>query len=128
MNTTEENTAKSTTLDVLDQLGELGFSNTFKLENGVLRCMESEHFFRPKDLKMCGSYRFEGVSDPDDSRVIYALEARDGTRGTVIDAFGTYACPELAQFLENVYDARLEMNIMQLVPAAKSIEIRRVES
>jgi hypothetical protein len=116
--------AKGGTLDVLDQLAELGFVHTFKLDKGHLCCVESDECYRPKDLKLCGLYRFEGISDPDDSRVIYAIEARDGTRGTVVDAFGTYASPELAELLENVYDARTEMNIMQLVPAAKAIEIR----
>ena len=36
-------------------------------------------------------YRFEGMSDPDDNAVVYALEAADGTKGVIVDAYGTYA-------------------------------------
>jgi hypothetical protein len=34
--------------------------------------------------------------------VIYAIEAKDGTRGTIVDAFGTYANPDVGAFLKNV--------------------------
>lgn len=47
-------------------------------------------------------YRFEGISDPDDMSVVYAIESGDGTRGIIGDAFGVYANPELGGFLNNV--------------------------
>ena len=34
--------------------------------------------------------------------VVYAIEARDGTRGILVDAFGVYANPDLGVFLQNV--------------------------
>jgi hypothetical protein len=45
---------------------------------------------------------FEGVSDPDDLSVLYAIEAQDGTRGVVADAFCPYANPDLGAFLKTV--------------------------
>ncbi len=106
--------SKSATIDVMDKLEAQGFCQTFKLENGVLRCSEKDKpmEYRPKDVKICGTFRFEGASDPDDSRVVYALEASDGNKGIVIDAFGIYASPELAQFLDGVYDAREQCKLV----------------
>jgi hypothetical protein len=34
--------------------------------------------------------------------VLYAIEANDGTRGTIADAFGPQANPELGAFLKTV--------------------------
>ena len=34
--------------------------------------------------------------------VLYVIEANDGTRGTIADAFGPQANPDLGAFLKNV--------------------------
>ena len=47
-------------------------------------------------------HRFEGVSDPDDMSIVYAIESRDGTRGTLVDAFGVYSNPAVSRVLERV--------------------------
>lgn len=114
---------KVSTVATLNQLEELGFINTFKVWEEGIYCIESEKAYAKGEVKLCGTFRWEGMSDPDDSRVIYALETNDGTKGTIVDAFGTYATPEIGVFMDNVHDAREEMNIMQVVPAKKTIEI-----
>lgn len=32
-------------------------------------------------------FRFEGMSNPDDSSVLYAIESEDGDKGIIIDAY-----------------------------------------
>jgi len=44
-------------------------------------------------------HRFEGISDPDDMAIVYALESTSGVRGTFADAFGVYADPATAAVL-----------------------------
>ena len=34
--------------------------------------------------------------------IVYAIESRDGTRGTLVDAFGVYADPAVGSILEHV--------------------------
>ena len=52
-------------------------------------------------------YRFEGTSDPDDMSIVYALEGSDGTRGILVDAFGTYADPAVGAVLDRMRIARV---------------------
>ncbi len=40
--------------------------------------------------------------------VVYDLEARDGTRVVLVDAYGVYANPELSTFLK---DVRMRENV-----------------
>ena len=47
-------------------------------------------------------HRFEGVSDPDDMAILYAIETRNGLRGTIADAFGVYADPSVGGFMRAV--------------------------
>ena len=48
-------------------------------------------FYKPDELKIIKTYRFEGNSDPSDSVILYVLEANDGKLGYSIDAYGVYS-------------------------------------
>jgi hypothetical protein len=47
--------------------------------------------YKPEDLKIVRTYRFEGESDPSDSSIIYLIEANDGLTGYSMDAYGVYS-------------------------------------
>jgi hypothetical protein len=59
----------------------------------TLRVTGTNRLYAAHEARIRDYYRFEGTSDPDDMSVIYAVELDDGTRGTLIDAYGTYADP-----------------------------------
>jgi hypothetical protein len=63
--------------------------------DGALRVATGETLW-PRDLVIREVHRFEGVSDPDDMEVLYAIESASGVRGTLADAFGVYADPTTA--------------------------------
>jgi hypothetical protein len=86
----------------MDDLGRKGFTEQFAPENGELRGVHSGSMFRPSQVAIAAYYRFEGVSDPDDMSILYAIETRSGVRGTLADAFGVYADPRVGAFLREV--------------------------
>ena len=47
-------------------------------------------------------YRFEGESDPDDNAILYIIETNDGTKGTLVDAYGVYNDSRVSQFMKAV--------------------------
>jgi hypothetical protein len=57
---------------------------------------------RPEDLVIREVHRFEGISDPDDMAVVYAIESTAGVQGALIDAFGVYADPAKAAVLADI--------------------------
>ena len=75
----------------MSALKRRGFTAEFIVDAEMLRVAGSNQRFAPEDLRIRDYYRFEGTSDPSDMSVIYAIEATDGTRGTLTDAFGAYA-------------------------------------
>ena len=48
-------------------------------------------FYQPCDLTIIKVYRFEGITDPGDMSVIYLIEAKDGSIGYSLDAYGVYS-------------------------------------
>jgi hypothetical protein len=87
---------------VIDELSRRGYTEHFRAVDGGLLALGTGQRFAPKDLKIRGYYRFEGVSDPDDMAIVYAIETTSGVRGVLIDAFGVYADPTTAAALRNV--------------------------
>ncbi len=94
---------EATTLaDVIDDLARRGFTEHFAPADGKLLAVESGRTFSAEQIVIRERYRFEGVSDPDDMAIVYALETRSGLRGTLADAFGVYADPSVGAFMSHV--------------------------
>jgi hypothetical protein len=91
-----------TELTALDELARRGFAGGFRVVDGNLRVLTTGKLLRPEDLVIREVYRFEGISDPDDMAIVYAIESTAGIRGTLIDAFGVYADPAMAAVLADV--------------------------
>ena len=87
---------------VLDDLARRGFTEHFGVAGGGLRAVDGGKTFRAEELMIREYHRFEGVSDPDDMSIVYAIESRDGTRGTLVDAFGVYSNPAVSAVLARV--------------------------
>ena len=47
--------------------------------------------YKPEDLTIVKTYRFEGVSDPSDMSILYLIKAQDGFIGYSLDAYGVYS-------------------------------------
>jgi hypothetical protein len=91
------------TLDgVIEKLKERGFVERFDVRDGRLRALGSGRTFDAEEITIREYQRFEGVSDPDDASVVYAIETGSGTKGLLVDAFGPYANPEVGRLLETV--------------------------
>lgn len=95
-------TGYKTLAEAIEGLRERGFAANFELLNKAFLAVNSGRTFTADQLTIVEHHRFEGASDPDDMAVVYAIEARDGTRGTIADAFGPQANPDLGAFLKNV--------------------------
>lgn len=88
--------------EALQDLKARGFTANFEFVRKAFRDVNSGRTFKAGELAIVEHHRFEGASDPDEMSVIYAVESTDGIRGIVVDAFGTYAAPELGAFLTKV--------------------------
>jgi hypothetical protein len=91
-----------TMTEALEDLQKRGFTANFEFLNNTFQALDSGKAFQAGDLTIVEHHRFEGASDPDDMSVVYAIEAADGTRGILVDAFGVYATPDLGAFLKDV--------------------------
>ncbi|RYC69083.1 phosphoribosylpyrophosphate synthetase [Spirosoma sordidisoli] len=81
-----------TLTEALDALRKQGFTRDYNLKSDCLKCQQDGIEMRPADFDIVDVYRFEGMTDPGDSTVLYAIEETEtGKKGTLVDAYGPYA-------------------------------------
>jgi len=86
----------------IDDLARRGFTESLAVVGNELRVTKTQKIFRPDEVVIREYRRFEGVSDPDDMSIVYAIETEGGIRGTLVDAYGVYADPAVSAFLSKV--------------------------
>jgi hypothetical protein len=86
----------------IDELARCGFTTSLSVVEDRLRSVGTRETFQPQDVVVREYRRFEGVSDPEDLAIVYAIETKDGVRGTLVDAYGVYADPAISAFMATV--------------------------
>lgn len=86
-----------------------GYEYDFNLAQDCLECKALDLQLMPEEFEIDEFYRFEGMTDPADSAVIYAISSPVGNlKGVLIDAYGVYAeniSPELLDKLKMHHDS-----------------------
>ena len=95
-----------TLVSVEKDLSKQGYTQDFTVIDGRLHTLStaSGKTYAPDEITITDFYRFEGESNPDDTAILYALEASDGVKGTISSAYGVYADTDIDDFLKNVED------------------------
>ncbi len=87
----------------LNKIAKEGYTENFKVtEEDQLQSLETNKTYKPDQINIVNFYRFEGVSDPSDSAILYVIETDDGAKGSLTDAYGMYADAEIDKFIKEV--------------------------
>jgi hypothetical protein len=86
----------------LTKLESEGYTDQYRVENGKLFDLTNNKKYKPRDVKAVNFYRFEGISNPDDMSILYAIETSDGRRGTLVDAYGFYSDDDTGVFMNQI--------------------------
>lgn len=65
-------------------LTKSGYKEGFEAGNDKIIGNFSKKEYTPEELMIVDFYRFEGITSPSDQAVVFAIEANDGTKGTLI--------------------------------------------
>src|SRR4051812_18595963 len=95
-------TDMKTLVSCLNSLVRNGFEEHFKVTDHGLKALRTGKYYTPEQVTIANFYRFEGDSDPADNSILYAIETKDGLRGTLVDAFGPYADTKVTNFMTEV--------------------------
>lgn len=99
----------NTLSQILEKLRTKGIDNELKMtDHGKMQSKTFNKIYTPEDLTIVKTYRFEGMSDPADSSVLYMIEDADKNMGYILDSYGAYSDndgPAFADFLKRINTA-----------------------
>lgn len=94
-------------VDSLAALRRAGFSGDFSVADGGLLCSVCGQLHRAGEAEVVDLVRFEGMSDPDDEAILFALRCvHCGAKGALVATYGPAVSAEEADVLVNLQDAR----------------------
>lgn len=79
-----------------------GYTEDFKVTDAGLESIAHQGHYQPEQIQVVNFFRFEGESDPSDNAILYVIETNDGTKGTLIDAYGVYNDARVSKFMKDV--------------------------
>lgn len=94
------------TFDTLSQaitdLKQRGYVHDFNLQSECIHCAPLNRKFEPYHFHVDEVHRFEGMTNPSDSSVLFAISTVDGVKGLLVDAYGMYAESLSPQMIEKL--------------------------
>lgn len=73
---------------VLNDLKKKGYTVDFNLRPDCIECDALEIRIKPEDFYIDEIFRFEGMSDPGDNSIVYAISTNGGVKGVLVDGYG----------------------------------------
>ena len=93
----------------INKLVQAGYNENFKVSRNRLYGKLRKRSYQPEEVHIVNFFKFKRVNDPADNSILYAIETnlyaietRDGTKGTLMDAFGSYADVYVDKFIKQV--------------------------
>ena len=65
-----------------------GYKEDFEADESSIKALYSKKEYNPDELLIIDSYRFEVMTAPADESTVFAIEAKDGTKGTLVISYG----------------------------------------
>jgi len=85
-------------MDTFDTLSEAmialkrsGYNVDFNIQTDRIESSDAKYKFKPEEFHVDEVHRFEGMTNPDDSAVLYAISSSKGVKGLLVDAYGAYS-------------------------------------
>ncbi|MCC3155339.1 cupin domain-containing protein [Hymenobacter sp. BT770] len=103
----------NTVTEVLNHLKSKGYTVDFNLAEGYLVDPNNDLRVHPDDFEVDHHYRFEGISDPDDEAIVYAISSpKHGVKGTLVNGYGIYS-EETADAMVRTLAEKAQRSAMQ---------------
>lgn len=96
------NNQYSTLSEAIEKLKKRGYTTNFRVNDNGLLEENREKTFDASEVQLAEFHRFEGMTDPGDSTILYVLETRSGIKGTLADSYGADASEITSVFMNKV--------------------------
>jgi hypothetical protein len=81
-----------TVTETIEALRKEGYTEDFNLLEDCISSADGKFKMLPQDFEIDQFFRFEGMTDPDDETIVYAISSRSfSKKGVLVNAYGAYS-------------------------------------
>ncbi|WP_430973585.1 hypothetical protein [Sunxiuqinia rutila] len=103
-----KNNQYATMVEALKELDKRGYTHNFRVnEYGQLEENRTRHY-PPSEVELHEFHRFEGATNPSDMSIVYAVQTKSGTKGTVVDSYGAGGSAVTSKFMNSIDQKQFE--------------------
>lgn len=77
--------------EAIANLKARGYVHDFNLHPEWIECAPLSLQLKPTEFHVDEVHRFEGMTNPDDSSILMAIQSTTGIKGLLVDAYGVYS-------------------------------------
>ena len=89
--------------ETINGLIKLGYIHDFNIQEECIVCHQANVKLSPDDFQIEKTYRFEGVSDPDDQAILYVISSdQHNLRGTLVNGYGISSDKATSRIIEKL--------------------------
>lgn len=85
-----------------EELKKRGYTRDFNLLPDGIEDKAAGKVYNPANFQVDEYHRFEGISNPGDMSILFAVSTDNGVKGVLIDAYGTYEDPLKSEMLKKL--------------------------
>jgi hypothetical protein len=86
----------------LEDLEKQGYTDQLKFENGALLNLSNKKHYSKDQISISREFRFEGMTNPSDMSILFAVDFNDGRKGTLAAPYGSQGDADLFEFMNQV--------------------------
>ncbi len=97
-------------IEYINELKEKGYTSNFRMVDAHLVEQNSKKKFKPEQIFIDQEMRFEGMSNPSDASILYAIKTDSGYKGTVLANYAPTGDLEVAEFFKEIPKSNINTN------------------
>ena len=96
------NNQENTLYESINRLRKQGYTHDFEIDKEGKMYQINGKTFSAEEVILDETHRFEGMTNPSDSSILYAIHTITGLKGTIVDAYGADGSKAISDFMNQL--------------------------
>ena len=89
-------------LDYIKKYEAVGYTDQYRVVDDQMENLDTKKKYQPEDVFLLKEHRYEGMSNPSDLSLLYVIQTKDGSKGTILANYGATSDTSIHEFMNAI--------------------------